>query len=152
MKNNFHHRQTFTPEQKKELAQYLIVAQKLNNGLTPKQTRKLAFSYGKVNAIKMPIQLLKNELDGEDWFAAFLKWNANLSIRKPERKSQARAAAVNHPVIDNLYDDYQDLLTKYKFLSSELFNTDETNNPTVLDEVDRYCLTNLNRNFFLAGS
>ncbi len=101
----------------------------------------------------MTIQLLKNESDGEDWFTAFLKWNANLLIRKPERTSQTRAAAVNHPVIDNFYDDYQDLLTNYKFLPSELFNTDETNNPTVLDEVDiSYCLKNLNRKMFLAGS
>lgn len=133
MKRNFHHRQTFTPEKEKELALYLIVAQKLNHGLTPRQTRILAFIYGKANAIEMPLQWHKNESAGEDWFAAFLKRNANLSIRKPERTSQARAAAVNHPVIDKFYDNYLDLLTKYNFLPSELYNTDETNNPTVLD-------------------
>ncbi|KAK4027671.1 hypothetical protein OUZ56_016718 [Daphnia magna] len=36
LKRNFHRRQTFTPEKEKELALYLIVAQKLNHGLTPR--------------------------------------------------------------------------------------------------------------------
>jgi hypothetical protein len=39
---------------------------------------------------------------------------------------------VNHPMIGKYYDKYLDLLTKYNFLHSEIYNTDETNNPTVL--------------------
>lgn len=56
----------------------------------------------------MPIQWHKYESAGEDWFAGFMKRNANLSIRKPERTSQARAAAVNRPVINKFYDKYLD--------------------------------------------
>ena len=93
----------------------------------------LAFIYGKANAIKMPMQWHTHESAGADWFTGFLKRNKNLSIRNPERTSQARAAAVNHPVIDKFYDTYLELLTKHKFPPWGIFNTDETNDPTVLD-------------------
>ena len=128
-----HNQQIFTPQQETELALYLIHAQKLNHGLTPRKTKKLAFMYGEANEIEMPSNWHKKESAGRDWFTAFLKRNRNLSIRKPERTSQARAAAVNHPVIDKYYDKLLDLLTKYNFQPSEIFNCDETSNPTVLN-------------------
>ena len=68
-----------------------------------------------------------------DWFSSFIKRNPILSIRKPERTSQARAAAVNHVVIDKFYDDLFNLCVKYKFPPEKIFNCDETNNPTVVD-------------------
>jgi hypothetical protein len=46
----------------------------------------------------------------------FSKWKSifnsinKLSIRKPERTSQARAAPVNHPVIYKFYDDLLELI------------------------------------------
>lgn len=95
IEKEFHHHQTFTPEEEKELALYLIVAQKLN--LTPRKTRELAFIYDKANAIEMPFQWNKYESAGEDWFAAFLKRNANLSTCKPERTSQATALGSSKP-------------------------------------------------------
>ncbi|KZS03743.1 Uncharacterized protein APZ42_033455 [Daphnia magna] len=54
------------------------------------------------------------------------------TVKKPERTSQARAAAVNHVVIDKYFDDLYDLYEKHKFTEEEIFNTDETNNPTVV--------------------
>ena len=132
-KKTFHHLQTFTPDQEKELSLYLIVAQKLNHGLTPRKTRKLAYIYGKANDIDMPRPWRKNESAGQDWFAGFMKRNTNLSIRKPERCSKAREAAVNHYVIDKFYDKLSELLTKYNFEPSEIYNCDETNNKTVVD-------------------
>lgn len=114
-KRTFHNRQVFTPAQEAEIAAYLIVAQKLNHGLTPEDTRKLAYTYAKANHIEMPFQWQAKESAGSDWFSLFIKRNPTLSIRKPERTSQARAAAVNHPVIDKFFDDLLELFVKYKF-------------------------------------
>jgi nitrate reductase beta subunit len=67
---------------------------------------------------------------GKDWSSSFLNRNSRLSIRKPERTSQARAATVNHVVIDKYFDD---LYEKHKFTDEKIFNTDETNNPKMVD-------------------
>ncbi|KZS06371.1 Uncharacterized protein APZ42_030201 [Daphnia magna] len=133
LKQSFHNRQVLTPEQEEELSQYLIVAQKLNHGLTPLDTKKLAYCYGKANQISMPNQWSVKKAAGSDWFSLFLKRNKNLSIRKPERTSQARAAAVNHRVIDKFYDDLFELINKHNFQPEDIFNCDETNNPTVVE-------------------
>ena len=132
-KKTCHNRQVFNEQEECELTSYLIVAQKLNHGLTPSDTRKLAYSFAKSNNIKMPFRWEVNEEAGKDWFSSFLRRNSRLSIRKPERTSQARAAAVNHVVIDKYFDDLYDLYEKYKFTDEEIFNGDETNNPTVVD-------------------
>lgn len=133
LKKNVHCRQVFSQQEETELAAYLIVAQKLNHGLTPVDTRKLAFSYARANHVKTPPSWQSKEQAGKDWFTMFVKRNPSLSIRKPERTSQARAAAVNHPVIDKFYDDLLGLQTKYNFPPNKIFNCDETNNPTVVD-------------------
>ena len=133
MIRTFHNRQVFTPQQESALVNYLIVAQKLNHGLTPVDARKLALLYTKSNQIEMPFRWQSKEEAGPDWFSLFMKRNPLLSIRKPERTSQARAAAVNHPVIDKFYDDLLELFVKYQFPPKKIYNTDETNNPTVVD-------------------
>ena len=129
----FHNRQVFTQKQESDLADYLIVAQKLNHGLTPRDTRKFAYRFAKANQIEVPLRWKVKEEAGPDWFSLFIKRNSILSIRKPERTSQARAAAVNHPVIDKFYDDLFELYVKYKFPPEKIFNCDETNNPTVVE-------------------
>ncbi|XP_045022884.1 uncharacterized protein LOC123466331 [Daphnia magna] len=132
-KKTCHNRQVFNEQEECELTNYLIVAQKLNHGLTPSDTRKLAYFFAKSNNIKMPSRWEVNEEAGKDWFSSFLRRNSRLSTRKPERTSQARAAAVNHVVIDKYFDDLYDLHEKHKFTDEEIFNTDETNIPTVVD-------------------
>jgi len=132
-KPSHHNRQVFTPKQEADLSSYLIVAQKLNHGLTPVDSRKLDYVYAKANQIEMPSSWHVKEEAGPDWFSLFIKRNQVLSIRKPERTSQARAAAVNHPVVDKFYGDLLELYEQYDFPPEKIFNCDETNNPTVVD-------------------
>ncbi|EFX64225.1 hypothetical protein DAPPUDRAFT_118397 [Daphnia pulex] len=70
---------------------------------------------------------------GKDWFTSFLKRNQRLSIRKPEATSQARAAALNKVVMTNFYDQVDEQYVTHKFDADSVFNTDETNNPTVVE-------------------
>jgi hypothetical protein len=62
----------FNSQQEGELVKYLIIAQKLNHVLTPIDTRKLAYSYGKPNNITMPSQWTSNNAASCDWFTHFL--------------------------------------------------------------------------------
>ena len=40
---------------------------------------------------------------------------------------------MNHIVIDKFYGDLFELITKYNFQAEDIFNCDETNNPTVVE-------------------
>jgi transposase len=67
-KKTCHNRQVFNEQEECELTNYLIVAQKLNHGLTLSDTRKLAYSFAKSNNIKMPSPWEVNEEAVKDCF------------------------------------------------------------------------------------
>ena len=61
-----------------------------------------------------------------------MKRHRKLSLRKPEGTSRARAKCMNRPVMNNFYDQLVELFEKFNFTACDIFNIDETNNPTVL--------------------
>ncbi|XP_045028993.1 MFS-type transporter clz9-like [Daphnia magna] len=115
-----------------QLAEYLKKCTLINHGLSPKETKVIALSFAIANGTRIPTAWHKNGQASEDWLSGFLKRNQSLSIRKPEATSQARAAGFNKPVVDNFYDKYESLVVKHKFKAYQVFNCDETNNPTVM--------------------
>lgn len=114
-----------------ELAQYLKDCSLINHGLSTKETREIAYSFAVANKIKIPVSWTKLERASEDWCSGFIKRNKTISVRKPEPTSQARAAGCNKPVVMQFFDNLSSLMTKYKFHSHEIWNCDETNDPTV---------------------
>jgi hypothetical protein len=128
-----HRNQILSTHQENELSDYLIQTQKEGYALTPKLLKELTFSYARYNGIKIPSSWLKNRCSGPDWFGNFMKRQPRLSLRKPEGTSIARASALNHPVMDNFYDQVEELYDKHSFRDDEVFIIDETNNPTVLE-------------------
>ena len=99
-------------------------------------TRVLAYQYAVANHISVPLSWNLNESASRDWFTGFLKRNSSLSIRKPEATSQVRAAGLNRPVVQRLYDNLQSLMIKHHFMSCDVWNCDETNVPTVVSPPD----------------
>ena len=132
LKQQSHANQVLSSEQEKELHDYLIQTQKEGYGLTPKMLKELAFSYCSHNHIEMPSTWSKNGCAGKQWFCEFMKRHRKLSLRKPESTSIARAKCMNRPVMNNFYDQIGELIEKYNFEACDIFNIDETNNPTVL--------------------
>ncbi len=116
----------------KELADYLKTCTLINHGLSPAETRVIALSFATANDIKIPPEWTKHGKASEDWLSGFLKRNNSLSIRKPEQTSQARAAGFNKQVVESFYDKLDILMNQYKFKANEVYNGDETNNPTVM--------------------
>ncbi|KZR98834.1 Uncharacterized protein APZ42_005565 [Daphnia magna] len=128
-----HGNQILSTDQESELAEYLVETQKEGCALTPKLLKELTFSYARYNGIVIPSNWSKNSCAGADWFTNFMKRHPRLTLRKPEGASIARTGVLNHPVMENFYYQVEVLYKKYDFTDGEIFNIDETNDPTVLD-------------------
>ncbi|CAG4983519.1 unnamed protein product [Parnassius apollo] len=124
-------RQVFNDEQERILVSYLIKSSQIYYGLTPKDVRQLAFSCALKYNIVMPQSWLDNKEAGVDWLTAFLKRNQSLSIRSPEATSLSRATSFNKTNVDNFFSKLADVLDRYKFSLSRIWNVDETGVTTV---------------------
>ena len=82
----------------------------------------------------MPSNWKQKEIAGRDWFGNFFKRHPYISMRKPESTSIARAKCLNRPVMNTSYDQLEVLYEKHNFTPDQIFNIDETANPTVLDK------------------
>lgn len=71
-------------------------------GLTSKELRLLAYQLAEKNKIKHPFAK-ENDQEGLDWMYNFMKRHPNLSIRKPEATSAARASGFNPTAAGKFY-------------------------------------------------
>lgn len=70
-------------------------------------------------------------LAGRDWVQGFFKRHSRLSMRLPEKTSAARASAFNRPNVAKFFELLGELMDKYKFPASRIYNCDETGISTV---------------------
>ena len=66
-----------------------------------------------------------------DWLYAFMKRNPDISLRKPEPTSLARAMEFNKPQVKRFYDLLGDIMDHEKLEACKMFNVDETGLSTV---------------------
>lgn len=94
--------------------------------------RKKAYDFATTNDVNVLKSWNANKCAGKDWFTSFLKRNKALSLRIPEATSLARAMGFNRPVVNNFYDNLEQVLTKYSNVGPErIYNMDETGLTTV---------------------
>ena len=74
------------------------------HGLSTKAARQLAFQMVTLNKLKMPQSWMDDCEAGEEWLRLFLKRHHNLSIRRPEATSLARASVFNRHNINAFFD------------------------------------------------
>lgn len=87
--------QTLNKEFEDELVQYLLDMEVRFYGLTKKDVCKLAFELAVKNDVPHQFNIGKGHA-GNDWFTAFMRRHqAQLSLRKPEPTSAARAQSFN---------------------------------------------------------
>lgn len=124
--------QVFTTEQENNLCDYLKKCSGLNYGLSYKQVRVLSLDFAKlVGSKKIPSQWLEQGMAGIDWLLGFMKRNKDLSLRKPENTSLARASGFNRPRVTEFFDKLRVQLDKYKFQPEQIYNLDESGVSTV---------------------
>ena len=104
-------------------------------GLTREDVRRLAFQLAEAAGLETPFT---DDRAGRDWFDRFMKRHPELSIRKPELTSLARARGFNAQSVGLFFDLLSDEMSKKNFAPARIFNVDETGltvNPTKVSPV-----------------
>lgn len=115
-----------------ELVAYLEEMDKRFYGLTFKEVQSLAYEYAECNNIQHPFN--KNiKLAGRDWVYGFLARHPNLSLRKPEGISVARAIGFNKGQIDLFFTNLHDINVQHDMQTkpTRTYNMDESGLNTV---------------------
>ena len=120
----------FSPNMEKDLADHVKQLADMFHGLSVNRCCSLAYEFAKRNNLDVPISWDRDQVAGQDWWLGFKK-RQNLAIRSPEATSFGRATAFNRPVVDKFFDNLANVMDKYKFSPSDIYNTDETGCTTV---------------------
>lgn len=94
-------------------------------GLTPRDIRYIAFQLAERLNLQHKFDR-DTKMAGEDWFRGFMIRHPKLSLRKPEATSAARARAFNKHALAAFFKIAGEVMEKYKFPASRIFNVDET--------------------------
>lgn len=121
---------TFTEEQSQQLYNHIKDLDNRLMPLTRVEFLKLAFQFAEKLKISHRFNKEK-KMAGKDFFYSFSKKYPDIVLRTPESTSIARAVGFNKPQVDRFYDQLDQLLQKYKFPPSKIYNADETGVSTV---------------------
>ncbi|KAJ0173951.1 hypothetical protein K1T71_010097 [Dendrolimus kikuchii] len=124
-------RQIFNTEQEARLTEYLRKLAQIFHGIGPKEVRRMAYDCAIKYKISIPETWHTNKMAGSDWMSAFLKRNTSLSIRKPEATSLSRATSFNKTNVQEFYTKLAEVMDRFKFTASFIWNADETGVSTV---------------------
>ena len=130
-KPNYNNRQVFTAEDEKSLSSYLLIASKMNYGLSTRSTRLLAYEFDLKNNKICPSSWIKNKIAGIDWLQGFMKRQPELSLRTPEATSFARSTAFNKHTVREFFQNLKTVRNRYKYNPNCIYNVDETGLTTV---------------------
>lgn len=126
----------FTKDQEKEIADHILLLESRLFPVTIQDLRRLAFQLAESNNLQHDFDKDLG-MAGYKWVENFLKRNPNVSLRKPEGTSGARAMGFNKIVVDKFFDLLTDTMAKYRFPSDRIFNVDETGISTVPKKVSK---------------
>lgn len=121
---------TFPPDVEKQLVQHLKFLESRLFGLTRSSVQELAYQLAEKNGFSHRFNRQKQKA-GQDWMDGFLRRNKDISLRKPEATSAARAQAFNRPQVQNFFQLYGKLLESVKFKPHRVYNADESGLSTV---------------------
>nr|XP_042911567.1 MFS-type transporter clz9-like [Parasteatoda tepidariorum] len=125
------HSKVFDTAQELILCKYVLDAADLYYGLTTKDVRKLAYQCAVTYQLKFPDNWSEFEMAGIDWLRGFLKRCPNLSLRKPEPTSLARAMNFNRNNVNSFFNNLSDVYVRYEIEPQNVYNVDEMGITTV---------------------
>lgn len=118
------------PEFEVELKQHILDMESRFFGLTCLEVRQLAFQVAEQNSIPHRFKVEK-QMAGKKWLACFLARNKEISVRKPEATSIARATGFNRPAVSKFFNLLKKVIDEKKVTGSRIYNCDETGMSTV---------------------
>ena len=122
----------FTKEQESQIVDYVLEMENCGFGLTIRDICKLAYEFATKLDIKHPFNAEKQEA-GYDWYQGFMRRHQQLSIRKPEGLSAARATMLNKNVVTAYFKLLSETIERLNIFSkgAQIYNVDETGMNTV---------------------
>lgn len=120
----------FTPEQEQYLVDTILYHEFQLFGFTTFEIRQIAFQL----AIKLKIDHkfnMKLELAGKDWLQGFMQRHPQLTLRKPEHTSRARALGFNKKSVSEFFELLENTVKKHNITPDCMYNVDETPVSTV---------------------
>lgn len=132
-------------ESEADLANVIKTLARRGFPLRRKDIQSLAYQYAEANNLH-GFSVKKRRAE-QVWFENFMRRNPDLSQRKPEARSAARASGINPTVIKKWFQEYEDLLSKLeiKDVPSHIWYCDETGvqdhflSSSVISEVGSAC-------------
>ncbi|XP_022835755.1 uncharacterized protein LOC111363186 isoform X2 [Spodoptera litura] len=123
----------FTDQQEDSIKEYLLDCANKFYGLTSKDCRRIAYQLAVINKIEMPPSWKVHEMAGRDWMRGFRARHPELTVKKPEPCSIARATAFNKINVQNFFDNLKEVLSRNPSFAngSRIYNLDETSTTTV---------------------
>ena len=109
--------------------------------LTKLKLKKLAYEHAKIENKKFLIYGMKKKIAEEDWLKGFCKRMGDLSLRKPESTSLARAMAFNPFNVHAFLTTSKAFLATQTSLQLRIWNLDETGINTVPNSRHILCRT-----------
>jgi len=120
-------RQIFSDSEESDLVKYLRDASKMFFGLSPNETRKLAYEFAISLHKPVPESWTSGQTAGRDWFSGFMRRHQSvLSVRTPEATSLSRMTSFNRTNVGLFYDNLEGLYKRFHFEPQSIWNADET--------------------------
>ncbi|KAJ0179839.1 hypothetical protein K1T71_004430 [Dendrolimus kikuchii] len=119
-----------TPEIERELVEHIKLLETRLFGFTRREVLELAYQFAEANNVSNNFNK-ETKMAGKEWLAGFRRRNPDISLRKPEATSAARAQAFNRPQVARFFNTYQNVIETYKIPSYRLYNIDESALSTV---------------------
>lgn len=123
-------RNVFSEEQEQEIIEYILEMESRFFGVSYLELRRLAFDFAVANNIPNPFNQ-ETKKASKKWLYCFLSRHPNISLRKPEATSYARATGFNKEAVASFFKNLEKIFDKYELSPDRIWNVDETGVTTV---------------------
>lgn len=122
--------QDLPSELENELVQHVLDLEQMFFGVTREDLKKMAFQLAEANSIPHRFNN-ESKMAGDKWYYSFISRHPQLSLRKPEPTSMARATGFTKERTEAFFDLLTKVVDDNKLQATDIFNVDETALSTV---------------------
>ena len=125
-----------TTDMEEEIVRHVVDLQDAMFPITKADLQRLAFQLAERNGLSTAFSKNKG-IAGQKWYAGFLKRHPELSIRRPEATSLARADGFNKEAVNKYFRNVNEIVTKHKLDGTKVYNMERANHEPVFPVTQR---------------